>query len=141
MIVKIKRIHPNAVIPTYAKPGDAALDLTCVDYRWDMEGKYYEYRTGLKFEVPEGYVGLLFPRSSLSNKDLLLTNHVGVLDSGYRGEVTFRYKALKTPHLIYRTGERVGQIIIIPYPTITFIDSEQLSESERGVSGYGSSGK
>lgn len=156
MKVKIKRLHEDAVIPRYAKDGDAGMDLTAVRATYDDYGNIV-YHTGLAFEIPKGYVGLVFPRSSNCKKDLLLTNSVGVIDSGYRGEVTFRYR----PHTqgvcvsgndffdidisedckAYQRGERVGQIIIMPYPQIEFEEVEDLSETERGVGGYGSSGK
>ena len=140
MNVKIKRLTDNAVTPKYAKPGDAAMDLTATSKK--DEGKNVVYGTGLAIEIPEGYVGLLFPRSSLTNYDLSLGNHVGVLDSGFRGEITFKFKRtdLKTFTKEYNEGDRIGQLIIIPYPQISFVEVEELSNSERGNSGYGSSG-
>jgi dUTP pyrophosphatase len=141
MIVKIKKLDNNAVVPKYSKTGDAGLDLTAISVEIDNFGNIV-YGTGLAFEIPEGYVGLLFPRSSNSKTNLYLTNHVGVVDSGYRGEVMFKYK--KTEELaanIYHVGDRVGQLIIIPYPQIEFEEVEELSETERGTGGYGSTGK
>ena len=157
MKVKIKRLHKDAIIPKYAKEGDAGLDLTAVFKEYDLDGNTVYY-TGLAFEIPKGYVGLLFPRSSNSKTDLRLTNSVGVLDSGYRGEVMFKYRndgfttmnSLLRNDLIngtigfsgeYEIGERVGQLIIIPYPQIEFEEVQELTETERGKSGYGSSGK
>lgn len=141
MKVKIKKLHPDAVIPKYAKPGDAGMDLTAVS----VEDEYYNgnvvYNTGLAFEIPEGYVGLLFPRSSNSKKGLLLSNSVGVIDSGYRGEVSFKFKVLNSSMGVYKVGERIGQILIVPYPQIEFEEVEELSETERGTGGYGSTGK
>ena len=140
MKVKIKKLHENAVIPKYAKPGDAGMDLTSVEMT--QNEKYIEHKTGLIFEIPEGYVGLLFPRSSITNKGLILKNSVGVLDSGFRGEVCFRFEDLEVPYKEeYSVGERIGQIIILPYPQIEFEEVEELSETERGTGGYGSSGK
>ncbi len=150
MEVRIKKLHPNAVIPTYAKDGDAGMDLTAVTKSYDRDGNIV-YGTGLAFEIPEGYVGLVFPRSSLSRLDIALSNCVGVIDSGYRGEVTVKFKPamlfnreqrpIILNNRIYEVGERVAQIIIIPYPQITFIEADELSETERGTGGYGSSGK
>lgn len=150
MEVRIKKLHPNAVIPTYAKDGDAGMDLTAVTKSYDRDGNAV-YGTGLAFEIPEGYVGLVFPRSSLSRLDITLSNCVGVIDSGYRGEVTVKFKPAmlfnreQRPIILnnrsYEVGERVAQIIIIPYPQITFIEADELSETERGTGGYGSSGK
>lgn len=150
MEVRIKKLHPNAVIPTYAKTGDAGMDLAAVTKSYDCDGNIV-YGTGLAFEIPEGYVGLVFPRSSLSRLDIALSNCVGVIDSGYRGEVTVKFKPAmlfnreQRPIILnnrsYEVGERVAQIIIIPYPQITFIEADELSETERGTGGYGSSGK
>ena len=150
MEVRIKKLHPNAVIPTYAKDGDAGMDLTAVTKSYDRDGNIV-YGTGLAFEIPKGYVGLVFPRSSISNLDITMSNCVGVIDSGYRGEVTTKFKPAmlfnreQRPIILnnrtYEVGERVAQIIIIPYPQITFIEADELSETERGSGGYGSSGK
>ena len=150
MEVRIKKLHPDAVIPKYAKAGDAGLDLTAVTKSYDRDGNVV-YGTGLAFEIPDGYVGLVFPRSSLSSLDIALSNCVGVIDSGYRGEVTVKFKPamlfnreqrpIILNNRIYEVGERVAQIIIIPYPKIEFIESDELSETERGTGGYGSSGK
>lgn len=146
MKVKIKKLHENAVIPTYAKDGDAGMDLTAISKKTENEANTV-YGTGLAFEIPKGYVGLLFPRSSNSKKDLLLSNSVGVLDSGYRGEVLFKFKSTISDEFNYyegdeyEVGDRIGQIIILPYPRIEFEEVEELSETERGTGGYGSSGK
>ena len=174
MKVKIKKLHPNAVIPAYAKTGDAGMDLTAVSMQIDEYGNIC-YGTGLAFEIPEGYVGLVFPRSSNHKKGVILTNCVGVIDSGYRGEVSFKFRPLlemaeefaneeikkdykethpdfdetqgiyflRYPgnHTTYNIGDRVGQIIIMPFPHIEFEEVDELSETERGVKGYGSTGK
>ena len=102
------------------------------------------YGTGIALEIPEGHVGLLFPRSSNRKTAVYLTNSVGVVDSGYRGEIMLCYKqrdfnsAANPP---YEVGDRVGQIIIVPYPAIEFIESEELEDSDRGEGGFGSTGK
>lgn len=138
--VRVKKLHENAVIPSYSKVGDAGMDLTSVEMYTTED--YVGYKIGLAFEIPKNYVGLLFPRSSNSKKDLLLTNSVGVIDSGYRGEIEFRYKKtqLETEKL-YEVGDRVGQIMIIPYPQIKMIEVTDLENSERGEGGFGSTGK
>ena len=142
MQVRVKKLHENAVIPAYGKPGDAGLDLTATSIEKDSYGNVV-YGTGLAIEIPEGYVGLIFPRSSNSKTDLYLTNHVGVVDSGYRGEIMFKFRA--NPSLInaviYQVGDRVGQLIIIPYPQIELTEAIELSDSERGDGGFGSTGK
>lgn len=139
MKVKIKRLHKDSVIPSYSKEGDAGMDLTAT--RMWFEEDNICYGTGLAFEIPKGYVGLLFPRSSNAKKDLLLSNSVGVLDSGYRGEVSFKFRQTKNLANAYSIGDRIGQIIILPYPMIEFDEVDELSETERGEGGYGSSGR
>lgn len=170
MEVKIKKLVENAVIPSYAKPGDAGMDLVATSRIFDKYGNA-EYGTGIAIEIPEGYVGLIFARSSISKKDLSLANAVGVIDSGYRGEIKFKFKP--TPAFIdfgssgdkyginidsetfdyiglcggiekdsvdaciYEVGDKIGQIIIMPYPTISFVEVDKLSETERGDGGFG----
>jgi dUTP pyrophosphatase len=143
MVVKIKKLVEKAVIPAYSKKGDAGLDLTAVSV--SFEKNYVSYKTGLAVEIPEGFVGLLFPRSSNSKMDLILTNSVGVIDSGYRGEIELRYKLVGngvTPSIVgtYNIGDRVGQLVIIPYPSIEFEEVTELSTTERNTGGYGSTG-
>lgn len=142
MEIKVKKLAPNSVIPTYAKAGDAGLDLTSILMEVDGHGNYV-YHTGLSFEIPEGYVGLIFPRSSIYKQDIFLTNSVGVIDSGYRGEVCVKFKNIgnKDNHRRYAVGERVAQMIIIPYPKIEFKEVDELSETDRGQGGFGSTGK
>lgn len=139
MEIKIKKLNPEAVIPSYAKSGDAAMDLTAISLnKVDQDAfGYLEYGTGLSIEIPEGYVGLIFPRSSVSNSGLILTNSVGVIDSGYRGEIKLRFKHIPDT-AFYKPGDRVGQIMIIPYPQINFQEVEELSSTERGEGGFGS---
>jgi dUTP pyrophosphatase len=145
MEVKFKKLSPKAVTPSYAKEGDAGLDITCIGYQVDTNNNYIEYFTGLAFEIPKGYVGLLFPRSSVSKTDLALANCVGVVDSGYRGEITFRYKFKKDTYFAglkrFLEGDRIGQLLILPYPEIKLQEIEELAESERGTGAYGSTGK
>jgi len=137
MKVKIKRLHPDAVVPKYAKDGDAGLDLTAVDV--EADGGTLTYKTGLAIEIPRWHVGLLFPRSSVYKTGQMLTNCVGVIDSGYRGEVMLKYTL--SPHFSeYEIGDRVGQLIIMPYPKIEFEEVEELSPTDRGEGGYGSTG-
>lgn len=173
MEVKIKKLCENAVIPSYAKPGDAGMDMTATSKMFDKYGNV-EYGTGLAMEIPEGYVGLLFPRSSICKKDLSLANSTGVIDSGYRGEIKFKFKptlaymdfgAGEDPHginrdsdsfdfvgiigdnakdavdpAIYNVGDKIGQIIILPYPHIELTEVSELSTTDRGEGGYGSTG-
>ena len=129
MKVKIKKLHPDAVIPTYAKPGDAGMDLTAVEILND-DGKHITYKTGVAIQIPQGYVGLLFPRSSVYKTCMYLSNSVGVIDSGYRGEIMLKYR-MTEGYSLYDIGDRVGQIMILPYPEIEFKEVEQLSNRKR----------
>ena len=150
--VKIKKLHKDAVIPKYETVGSAGMDLTAVSKEYDEHGNIC-YDTGLAFEIPENHVGLIFPRSSLSKKDLMLTNSVGVIDSDYRGSVSFKFKptnafSFYTERVIhietadeYEVGDRIGQIVILPYPKESFVEVDELSETERGHGGFGSTDK
>ncbi|MFO0468696.1 MAG: dUTP diphosphatase [Bacteroidota bacterium] len=136
--LKVKKLHPEAVIPSYAKFGDAGMDLTATEKSYDEYGNAV-YKIGLAFEIPLGYVGLLFPRSSNSKQDLILSNSVGVIDSGYRGEVMVKFKRVGTQE--YSEGERIAQLVIMQLPYVNIEESEELSSSERGEGGFGSTGK
>ena len=137
--VKVKKLHPNAVVPSYAKPGDAGMDLTCISESWNEDNSMVTYDTGLAMEIPEGHVGLLFPRSSVSKTSLVLANSVGVIDSGYRGPIMFKFR-YPEEGMVYDVGDRVGQIIILPYPEVQFEEVNDLTQTERGEGGFGSTG-
>ena len=134
--IKVKKTHPDAVLPKYAFEGDAGMDIVSVGKK--MTEKYLEYQTGLKLEIPEGYVCLIFPRSSVSKKDLMLCNSVGVLDSGYRGELIFRFQRFGEE--VYEVGDKIGQIMIVPYPKVEIKEVDELNDSVRGEGGWGSTG-
>lgn len=176
MKVQIKKLVDNAVIPEYSTLGSAGMDLTAVSVEYDDNHNVLTYKTGLSIEIPKGYVGLLFPRSSVYKLELTLSNSVGIIDSDYRGEIMFKFrinidywtessknyedfqsslnkgefKFYETAENefrywevfadIYKVGDRVGQLIIIPYPQIEFEEVNELSETERGNGGYGSTG-
>ena len=141
MKVKIKKLHPDAVIPTYAKSGDAGMDFVATKVISE-ETYSITYGTDIAMEIPEGFVGLVFPRSSIRKYELNLSNSVGVIDSGYRGELqaTFR-KTHGDSSEMYNVGDKIFQMIIIPYPQIQFEETDELSDTERGEGGFGSSGK
>jgi dUTP pyrophosphatase len=138
--VKIKRTHKDAVIPSYSKDGDAGLDLIATEVLSNTTTDV-TYGTGISIEIPKGYVGLLFPRSSIRNYDISLSNCVGVIDSGYRGEIQATFK--KTEGLDsfkYKKGDRIAQLIILPFPKISFIEVDELTSTDRGQGGFGSTG-
>jgi dUTP pyrophosphatase len=140
-LVKVKKLDPNAVIPSYSKVGDAGMDLTITR---EIENTSFSvsYGFGIAMEIPKGFVGLVFPRSSVRNQDLILSNCVGVIDSGYRGELQATFKKTQGLDSIkYKVGERGAQIIILPYPTIYMTEVPELSDTERGIGGFGSTGK
>lgn len=161
MEVKVKLLSDKAVMPTFATAGDAGADLIAATCNWDEKQGYWEYGTDISLEIPEGYVGLIFPRSSISKYDLMLTNSVGVIDSGYRGPIGFRFKWNSFNKLYsmlvrltggmginpvglgeqkYKVGDKIGQLIIMPCPAIEFIKADALSETQRGENGWGSTG-
>jgi dUTP pyrophosphatase len=139
--IKIKLLHPDAKVPAYAKEGDAGMDIYATEITKQTKKKI-TYSTGIAIEIPFGYVGLIFPRSSIRDKDMTLTNCVGVIDSGYRGEIqfTFRIAKKKNPNL-YAVGDRIGQLIVLPYPQINFTITDELTTTKRGTEGFGSTGK
>ena len=137
MKIKVMKLDAGAKIPKYAKPGDAGMDLYAVSECFDEHGNYV-YGTGLAMEIPEGYVGLIFPRSSISKTAHSLRNAVGVIDSGYRGEIIMKFDINTHNSPVYKVGERVAQIIILPYPQIEFEQAWELSNTERGKGGFGS---
>lgn len=138
MKIKIKKLHQDAVIPAYAKDGDAGMDLTAVSMQY-LDNEHVKYNFGIAIEIPKGFVGLVFPRSSCFKQRQILSNAVGVIDSGYRGEISAVMIGSATGG--YKEGERVAQILILPYPEVEFELTEELNETERGSGGYGSSGK
>jgi dUTP pyrophosphatase len=141
LVVKVKKLSDNAVIPSYSKVGDAGMDLTITR---EIENTSFSvsYGFGISMEIPKNFVGLVFPRSSVRNQDLLLSNCVGVIDSGYRGEIQATFKKTNGLDSIkYKIGDRGAQIIILPYPQVKMVESDELSDTERGTGGFGSTGQ
>ncbi len=162
--VKIKKLHKDAVTPKYETVGSAGMDLTAVSKEYDEHGNIV-YGTGLAIQIPKGYYADLRPRSSISKYDLVLTNSVGTIDSDYRGELILKFKYTKPSYdltegvdgcrndkhyrvsmscstqLDYNIGDRIAQIIILPYPKVSFVEVDELSETERGHGGFGSTDK
>lgn len=191
MKIRFKKLNPDAVIPTKAHATDAGFDLVATSRVFDKHG-CITYGTGIAVEIPQGYMGLVFPRSSNAKKDLLLSNSVGIIDSGYRGEIMAKFKPSLVvvdkdyifndpykvgindydgvdttlwetqqvtfhgrdenypditegckpfPPRFYEVGERIAQLVIVPYPEIEFEEAKKLSDSDRGTGAYGSTGK
>jgi len=141
MNIRVKKLHSKAVLPIRGSEHAAGYDLTSVGYEiFNSEGYgYIEYQTGLAIMIPTGYVGLLFPRSSVSKTGLILANCVGVIDSDYRGEIKARFKWIQDTTR-YNVGDRVCQLIIIKYEELTFEEVEELEQTARATSGFGSTG-
>lgn len=164
LTIKFKKLHEDATTPSYARAGDAGLDLVAITA--EIHDSYIEYGTGLSFEIPDGYAGFLYPRSSItkSARGVSMKNSVGVIDAGYRGEVKVR---LELPaeeaywdgesFVVWRDGEdgpltnglddrvstpvvgdKIAQLIIMPIPTVELIEVDELSDTERGDGGFGS---
>ena len=138
--VKFKKLVEIAKCSIKAHPTDAGADLTAVSREWNEELKCWIYGTGIATEIPEGYVGLVFPRSSIRKYTLAQCNAVGVIDSSYRGEIMVSYKLTSDVEKIYNIGDKIAQFIILPYPEVSYKEVESLSETDRGENGHGSSG-
>ena len=142
MKISFKRLHPDAQIPVYAKENDAGADLTSVVKVVINPGERYLVPTGIAIALPNGYVGLVHPRSGLALKHgISIVNTPGTIDAGYRGEimVTIINHDLSTPFQI-AVGDRIAQLVIQQVEHASFEEVESLPDSERGSSGFGSSG-
>jgi dUTP pyrophosphatase len=159
MEIRFKKLVEEAQTPFKAIEVDAGFDLVAISMKETID--YIEYHTGIAVEIPEGYVGLIFPRSSVTKYDLMLKNCVGIIDSSYRGELVCRFHETKE-HLdyvelennglvvhthqprikknIYEVGERVAQIVFLELPKITLVEALELSDTQRGTGGFGSTG-
>lgn len=139
LVVKFKKLHEKAVLPVYAKPGDAGLDLYPVSCE-TIDGNIV-CSFGFAMQIPEGYVGLVFPRSGIYKHSYVMSNSVGVIDSGYRGEVKAILKFSNYAPSFYDFGQAVAQLIIIPYPQIETVWADKLSDTIRGEGGFGHTDK
>ena len=144
MEVKIKIVKEGARLPLFGNEYAAGADLcACLDYKsiTVLPGETKLIDTGLSMELPSGYVGLIYARSGLACKQgLTLANGVGVIDSDYRGEFKVAlYNTSKEIRTI-SNGDRIAQLIIMPYPAIEFVEVSELSDTERGTGGFGSTG-
>ena len=146
--VKIKKLHKDAVIPKYETVGSVGMDLTAVSKEYDEHGNVV-FGTGLAIQIPTGYYADLRPRSSISKYDLVLANSVGTIDSDYRGELILKFKPSvyfgvnrgDDDGVMYDVGDRIAQLVILPYPKVSFVEVDELSDTERGTGGFGSTNK
>ncbi len=141
LVIRFKKLHPDAKAPYQATPGSAGWDLTATSVE-PIKGNWWlnKYGTGLAVEIPKGYVGLVFPRSSVYKTLTGLTNCVGVIDSDYRGEISAVFTSGAKCN-DYKVGDRIAQLVIMPIPAVKFVEAEELTETQRGAGGYGSTGK
>lgn len=154
MKVRFKKLSDKAVTPLRGTADAAGVDLTATAVSKTED--YIQYNTDIAVEIPHGYVGLLCPRSSICKFDLALANGIGIIDSDYRGELMFRFKETKKDSIFaidpdtgvetglfakkYQVGDRVGQLVIVPYVQAEYVESDSLDETERGEGSYGSTG-
>ena len=136
--IKFKKLNPNAVMPKQGTTGAAGFDLTAVSI--EETDQFVKYHTGIAVEIPAGYFGMLVPRSSVVNTGLLMGNSVGIIDNDYVGELSAVFY-LRSGCKVYNVGDRIGQLLIVPIPSVEFVEAEELSETERGAGGYGSTGR
>ena len=150
--VKIKKLHRDAIIPKYETVGSVGMDLTATSKKYDEYGNVV-FGTGISIQLPDGYYADLRPRSSISKYDLVLANSVGTIDSDYRGELILKFKptlrkstwndgVYETDEVKeYEIGDRIAQLVILPYPKVSFVEVDDLSDTERGTGGFGSTNK
>ncbi len=142
MDLKIKKLSDNAVIPTYGSEYAAGADLySCEGELTFAPGETRLVHTGIAMQIPDGYVGLVYARSGIASKrGLAPANKVGVIDSDYRGELMVALHNHSNEVQSIASGERIAQIVIAPYLTANFIESEELDDTDRGIGGFGSTG-
>lgn len=139
-LIKIKRLHPSAVIPTYATDGSGCFDITaleCVEQKDDTA----TYRTGLAFEIPQGKAMILYGRSGYAfNRSLRLATAVSVIDSDFRGELLIKMRRDDGGIWYPSAGDRIAQAMIVDAPHVKFVEVYELSDTKRGEGGMGSTG-
>ena len=139
--LKVKILDETANLPEHAKPGDAGLDLESMKTVKILPGETILVPTGIEVEIPEGYFGMLVPRSGVAvNKDLAPVNSPGIIDSGYRGEIKAAMHNYGQSQKIIGIGERICQLVVVPFATCNCVRVDDLSDSERGEGGFGSTG-
>ena len=142
-MLKVKKLHENAVIPDYQTEGAAGMDLVATDIKWDNEIQCWIYSTGIAVEIPVGCEGQVRSRSSIRKYDLILANGVGTIDSDYRGEIIVSFKELPSTNdspKVYEIGDRIAQLVISPVKKFHPYVVEELSNTERGEGSHGSTG-
>ncbi|MCI6021157.1 MAG: dUTP diphosphatase [[Bacteroides] pectinophilus] len=142
--VRIKKLHPDAVIPTYGTPFAAGADLyACMDSSVTIgPGQTQFIHTGLAVEIPVGFAGLVYARSGLAcKKGIAPANKVGVIDADYRGEIMVALHNHSSEAVTIESKERIAQLVITPFLTAQFEETDELGDTERGEGGFGSTGR
>lgn len=140
--VPILIVAKDGMLPSYAKPGDAGADLRASHSGEISPGKRLLVKTGVKIALPAGYVGLIHPRSGLAAKfGITVLNSPGTVDSGYRGEIMVTLINTSDEDYKFETGDRIAQLVIQRYETARFVVVAELPDSDRGETGFGSSGR
>lgn len=140
MILKVKKLDPEAILPSYAHPGDAGLDMYSNETVTIQPGKTVKLRSGIAMEIPDGYVGLLWDKSGLSINHKIKSLG-GVIDSGYRGESLYGLINLGDEPYTIEKGHKVLQMLIQKVERVEVIETDELSDTSRGTGGFGSTGK
>jgi dUTP pyrophosphatase len=151
MELKFKKLHPDAILPTYAHDGDAGMDLYSLDDYIVESGEVTAVRTGMAVEIPDGYVGLVHPRSGLAFKEgVTVVNAPGTIDAGYRGEIRVALTtvnwlvgwddSLYRDSVVITNGDRIAQLVIQKVERAEIVEVDELSEHVRGEAGFGSTG-
>lgn len=141
MKVRFKKLSPLAVTPTKAHPSDVGFDLVATSVAEYRNREIVSYGTSIAVEIPEGYMGLLFPRSSVYKEHVQLANSIGLIDPNYRGEIMLKFRWVEPKLHRYTIGDRVAQLVIVPFPNIELEESDELSSTDRGEGGFGSTGR
>lgn len=138
MQIKIKKLREDAVLPYYATDGSSGMDLTATSQNIVSEEGYgyVEYGTGLAIQLPKDHSGLIFPRSSISKTGMILANSVGLIDPDYTGEIKLRFKYIAGT-TYYSVGDKIGQLVVVKTPHVTFKEVNELEETQRGDKGFG----
>ena len=142
MDIRFKKTHPDAKLPMRGSLGAAGYELYAVSKN-ELFGGLISYDIGLALEIPHGYVGLIFPRSSIFRSGLIITNAVSVIDEDYRGPIKIIFKRMTEYPLLreYEVGDRICQLVVIKYEALDFVETDELSDTDRGSRGYGSTGR
>lgn len=141
-VLKVKRLHEDAIIPSYAKAGDAGMDLHSIESVGIPAGERGLVKTGISIELPKGYEAQVRPRSGLAlKKGISVLNTPGTIDEGYRGEVGVILINLGSEIVFIKKGDRIAQMVINKVESVNVEEVELLSDTERGSGGFGSTGK